>query len=39
MKTFRIAVYPGDGIGPEVVDEALRMLAARQRQRGNFAWN
>src|ERR1043165_4395580 len=26
MKTFRIAVYPGDGIGPEVIDQALRVL-------------
>jgi tartrate dehydrogenase/decarboxylase / D-malate dehydrogenase len=25
-KTFKIAVYPGDGIGPEVIDEALRVL-------------
>jgi tartrate dehydrogenase/decarboxylase/D-malate dehydrogenase len=25
-KTFRIAVYAGDGIGPEVIDEALRVL-------------
>jgi tartrate dehydrogenase/decarboxylase/D-malate dehydrogenase len=28
MKTYKIAVYPGDGIGPEVIDEALRVLAA-----------
>src|SRR5919109_539909 len=27
---FHIAVYPGDGIGPEVVDEALRVLARVQ---------
>jgi len=26
MKRFRIALYPGDGIGPEVVDQALRVL-------------
>ena len=26
MKSFRIAVYPGDGIGPEVIDQALRVL-------------
>src|SRR4029079_7606158 len=25
-KTFRIAVYPGDGIGTEVIPEALRVL-------------
>jgi tartrate dehydrogenase/decarboxylase/D-malate dehydrogenase len=26
-KTYRIAVYPGDGIGPEVIEEALAVLA------------
>src|SRR5262245_24559050 len=26
-KSFQIAVYPGDGIGPEVIDEALKVLA------------
>jgi len=26
MNTYRIAVYPGDGIGPEVINEALRVL-------------
>jgi tartrate dehydrogenase/decarboxylase/D-malate dehydrogenase len=25
---YRIAVYPGDGIGPEVIDEAVRVLRA-----------
>lgn len=28
MNRHRIAVIPGDGIGPEVVEEALRVLAA-----------
>ena len=28
MKQFRIAVLPGDGIGPEVTAEAVRVLAA-----------
>ncbi len=28
MKTFRIAVLPGDGIGPEVIAEAVRALRA-----------
>ncbi len=28
MKTFQIAVLPGDGIGPEVMAEARRVLAA-----------
>src|SRR6187431_2746179 len=35
-KTFQIAVYPGDGIGPEVTDEALTVLAALQDQDGTF---
>ena len=26
MKTHRVAVYPGDGIGPDVTKEALRVL-------------
>src|SRR5688572_29041628 len=28
MKTHRLAVFPGDGIGPEVTDEAVRVLLA-----------
>lgn len=36
MKTFRIAVYGGDGIGPEVVAEALRVLDAVQQKLGDF---
>src|SRR5215213_1575427 len=28
MQTFRIAVLPGDGIGPEVMAEARRVLSA-----------
>src|SRR5262245_14220442 len=35
-KTLQIAVYPGDGIGPEVIDEALRVLAAVERLEGSF---
>lgn len=31
-RTFRIAVLPGDGIGPEVVTEALRLLEAVQQR-------
>ncbi|MEP6872208.1 MAG: isocitrate/isopropylmalate family dehydrogenase, partial [Anaerolineaceae bacterium] len=26
MKSFRIAVLPGDGIGPEVIAEGLKIL-------------
>ncbi len=33
-KRFRIAVFPGDGIGPEVVREALRVLAALTEETG-----
>jgi len=35
-QTLKIAVYPGDGIGPEVVDEALRVLAAVEKSDGSF---
>lgn len=34
MQTFRIAVLPGDGIGPEVMTEALRVLDVVQAQHG-----
>ncbi|MBA4020582.1 MAG: tartrate dehydrogenase [Pirellula sp.] len=34
MKTYRIALYPGDGIGPEVVDQAVRVLDAVQARHG-----
>lgn len=33
---FSIAVYPGDGIGVEVVAQAVRVLEAVQRQAGGF---
>ena len=36
MKAFRIALYPGDGIGPEVVAEAVRVLERVQAQDGGF---
>jgi tartrate dehydrogenase/decarboxylase/D-malate dehydrogenase len=36
MQTFKIAVYPGDGIGPEVIDEALRVLAAVEKRQQEF---
>ena len=35
-KTFKIAVYPGDGIGPEVIVEALKVLAAVETMDGSF---
>ena len=28
MPTFHIVVLPGDGIGPEVISEAVRVLRA-----------
>ncbi len=37
MKTFSIALYPGDGIGVDVLDEAVRVLAAAQERSGGFA--
>lgn len=40
MKTFRIAVIPGDGIGREVVPEGLRVLEAAGRKFGlTFQWD
>ena len=36
MKTHRIALYPGDGIGPEVTDAAVAVLDAAQKRVGNF---
>ena len=40
----RIAVIPGDGIGPEVINEAVRVLERAQATHGvelaltHFAW-
>ena len=34
MARFRIAVIPGDGIGPETTDEALKVLAAVEAASG-----
>jgi tartrate dehydrogenase/decarboxylase/D-malate dehydrogenase len=34
MSTYRIALYPGDGIGPEVIDQAVRVLQAACRRHG-----
>lgn len=39
MKTLEIAVYPGDGIGPEVTAEAVRVLQAVADRDGSFALN
>jgi tartrate dehydrogenase/decarboxylase/D-malate dehydrogenase len=37
MKTFKIALYPGDGIGVEVLPQAVRVLEAVQQKIGGFA--
>ena len=34
--TYRIAVYPGDGIGPEVIEQTVRLLRAVEEQDGTF---
>jgi tartrate dehydrogenase/decarboxylase/D-malate dehydrogenase len=40
MAAFRIAVIGGDGIGPEVVDQAIRVAdAARRRDQAVLEWN
>jgi len=36
MNSLRIAVYPGDGIGPEVVEQAMRVLQRVEQVEGNF---
>ncbi len=36
MKTFRIALYPGDGIGTEVTEAAVRVLRHVERGLGEF---
>ena len=37
MRTYQIAVFAGDGIGPEVVGQAVRVLDAVQAQLGSFS--
>jgi len=40
MTSFRIAVIGGDGIGPEVIDQAIRVADAAARHDGAaLAWN
>jgi len=39
MKTYRIAVVPGDGIGPEVMAEAMKALDAVAALDGTFAFD
>ncbi|MBI3461998.1 MAG: tartrate dehydrogenase [Planctomycetes bacterium] len=37
MKHLRIAVYPGDGIGPEVIDQAVRVLKSVEARQKDFS--
>lgn len=37
MKNYQITVYPGDGIGPEVIEQALRVLDAVSGTGAGFA--
>ena len=46
MKTYRLAVLPGDGIGPEVMEEGMKVLSALseadssfQLETTTFDWN
>jgi tartrate dehydrogenase/decarboxylase/D-malate dehydrogenase len=40
MASFRIAVIGGDGIGPEVIDQAIRVVdAAVARDGASLSWN
>jgi tartrate dehydrogenase/decarboxylase/D-malate dehydrogenase len=40
MSTFRIAVLGGDGIGPEVTDQAVRVAdAVAARDQAAFTWD
>jgi tartrate dehydrogenase/decarboxylase/D-malate dehydrogenase len=36
MQVYEIAVYPGDGIGHEVIEQTVRVLEAAQSQLGGF---
>ena len=36
MKSYKVVVIPGDGIGPELVEAAVQVLLAAQKRQGNF---
>jgi len=36
MKSYKVALLPGDGIGPEVVDAAVNVLTAVEEQIGTY---
>lgn len=35
-RTLKIAVLPGDGIGPEIVEKAVRVLRAVEKSLSSF---
>ena len=37
VKTYNVALFPGDGIGVEVVEQAVRVLEAVQTRVRTFA--
>ena len=37
MKKYKIAVYPGDGIGPEVITQAVRVLHALEKSQDKWS--
>jgi tartrate dehydrogenase/decarboxylase/D-malate dehydrogenase len=39
VPTFRICVYPGDGIGPEVTEQAVRVLQSVATLEKGLAWD
>lgn len=39
MKNYNIAVIPGDGIGPEVIDESIKVLKAIEQLHGGLTFN
>lgn len=39
MKTFKVALIPGDGIGPEVVDEGVKILKAIEKMDSNLSFD
>ena len=39
MKTYRIAVIAGDGVGPEVIAEAVKVLKTAAEIDGRFAFS
>lgn len=39
MKSYEIALYPGDGIGPEVTEQAVRVLHAVAAKQGDFKFD